>query len=396
MAGKQISGDGLASNLAGMSKSQLYDIMCQMKSLIEQNQQQARKILIQNPLLTRALFQAQIMLGMVQAPQATMTQVQSVQPQAPQPSPPVQQAAPVAQSTTTKQVGFTDQANVSQAQAPPRKQQQNQPSLPITSTPAQGISSQSMPPQVPPQVVEQHRGPLNTQANQLPHPQSSQVPNMPPLPMHTGSQPPPVHQPPMPPVPGHLQQPMQTTGASHHLLQPPLPPQPPQPRPPMQMQYQPPIGTNMNFQNSGFPHMHHSQPMFHTNSRPSSGMGPYPQGQPPLPHQQPHQSQYQSGGSHMSGDYQNAGNLQMERPSGPSPWPPVSRESTTGAQLPAPPSLGPGQLPVGNQPPRPPPLTPEVEHQLLQQVMSLTPEQINLLPPEQRHQVLQLQQMLRQ
>lgn len=41
-------------------------------------------------------------------------------------------------------------------------------------------------------------------------------------------------------------------------------------------------------------------------------------------------------------------------------------------------------------------LTPEVEQQLLQQVMSLTPEQINLLPPEQRHQVHQLQQMLRQ
>lgn len=40
-------------------------------------------------------------------------------------------------------------------------------------------------------------------------------------------------------------------------------------------------------------------------------------------------------------------------------------------------------------------LTPEMEKALLQQVMSLTPEQINLLPPEQRNQVLQLQQMLR-
>lgn len=40
-------------------------------------------------------------------------------------------------------------------------------------------------------------------------------------------------------------------------------------------------------------------------------------------------------------------------------------------------------------------LTPEMEKALLQQVMSLTPEQINLLPPEQRNQVLQLQEMLR-
>ncbi|KNA19540.1 hypothetical protein SOVF_060790 [Spinacia oleracea] len=382
MAGNQISGDGLASNLAGMSKTQLYDIMCQMKSLIEQNQQQARKILVQNPLLTRALFQAQIMLGMVQAPQV----VQSNQPQASsQPSHPVQQTNVHVAHSTPKQVTLPDQANISQAQLPVRKQQQNQSSLPIMSTPtAQGIHSQPM----PPQAIEQPRGPLNTQASQMSHTQSSQVPNMPSLPMHSGSQPPPVHQPPMSSVPSHFQQPMQTTGVSHHQLQPPVPPQP---RPPMQMQYQPPIGANMNFQNSGTPQMHHSQPIYHTSSRPPVGTGPFPQGQlPPLPHQPPHQSLYQVGGSHMSVDFnhQNSNKMQMERPS---PWPPVSRENTSGSQLPAPP-LGPG----GNQPPRPPPLTPEVEQQLLQQVMSLTPEQINLLPPEQRHQVLQLQQMLRQ
>jgi len=40
-------------------------------------------------------------------------------------------------------------------------------------------------------------------------------------------------------------------------------------------------------------------------------------------------------------------------------------------------------------------LTPELESALLQQVMSLTPEQINSLPPDQQQQVLQLQQMLR-
>lgn len=185
-----------------------------------------------------------------------MTQVQSIQPQAsPQPSPPVQQTN-VTQSTTPNHVGLPDQANVSQAQVSVRKQQ-NQPSLPIASTsPAQSLYSQP----VPPHAVEQPRGPLNSQANQVPHPQSSQVPNMPPPPIHSGSQPPSVHQPPMPPVPGHLQQPMQTTGISHHLLQPPLPPQP---RPPIQMQYQPSMGPNVNFQNAGIPQMHHSQPMFH-------------------------------------------------------------------------------------------------------------------------------------
>ena len=37
----------------------------------------------------------------------------------------------------------------------------------------------------------------------------------------------------------------------------------------------------------------------------------------------------------------------------------------------------------------------EQQRQLLTQVMQLTPEQINSLPPDQRAQVLQLQQALR-
>ncbi|XP_031113079.1 cleavage stimulating factor 64 isoform X3 [Ipomoea triloba] len=41
-------------------------------------------------------------------------------------------------------------------------------------------------------------------------------------------------------------------------------------------------------------------------------------------------------------------------------------------------------------------ITPDVESALLQQVLSLTPEQLNSLPPDQRQQVLQLQRMLRQ
>ncbi|KAK6940085.1 Cleavage stimulation factor subunit 2, hinge domain [Dillenia turbinata] len=42
-----------------------------------------------------------------------------------------------------------------------------------------------------------------------------------------------------------------------------------------------------------------------------------------------------------------------------------------------------------------PQLPPEVESALLEQVMKLTPEQLSSLPPEQQQQVLQLQQMLR-
>ncbi|KAG8038666.1 hypothetical protein GUJ93_ZPchr0429g33441 [Zizania palustris] len=41
------------------------------------------------------------------------------------------------------------------------------------------------------------------------------------------------------------------------------------------------------------------------------------------------------------------------------------------------------------------PLTPEMEKMLVQQVLSMSPDQINMLPPEQRQQVLQLRDMLR-
>ncbi|XP_031111064.1 cleavage stimulating factor 64-like [Ipomoea triloba] len=55
-----------AANIVGKSKKELYDIMCEMKKLMEQNEEQARQILIENPTLARDLFHAQIMLGMVQ------------------------------------------------------------------------------------------------------------------------------------------------------------------------------------------------------------------------------------------------------------------------------------------------------------------------------------------
>ncbi|KAL9247485.1 hypothetical protein vseg_020913 [Gypsophila vaccaria] len=381
MAGNQLSGDNLAANLAGMSKTQLYEIMSQMKFLIDQNQQQARDILVTNPMLTRALFQAQIMLGMVQPSQS----VSSVQPQPSQPSSlHVKQSNVHVANSTPSQTGLQDQTNMSQA-APVRKQQQNQSQMPIPSTPMPGILPQSV------QPAEQSRGHFISQATQMQHPKPSQVPNMSSLPLNSGSLPPSAHHPPLPPMPGHLQPPMQTTNVSHHMLQPPLPPQP---RPPIQMQYQPQANSNVNFQNAGIRQMHPSQPMYHPSGRPSGGMGQYPQGQPPLSNQPSHQQMYQGGGSHLGSDFSNQGGSTMPMDRG-SPWPHGPRDNSSSAQLPTLPPLGPGPMPVGNQP-RPQPLAPDVEQALIQQVMSLTQEQINLLPPEQRQQVLQLQQMLRQ
>uniref|UniRef100_A0A0D6QZN8 RRM domain-containing protein n=1 Tax=Araucaria cunninghamii TaxID=56994 RepID=A0A0D6QZN8_ARACU len=76
-----------------------------------------------------------------------------------------------------------------------------------------------------------------------------------------------------------------------------------------------------------------------------------------------------------------------------------SSENVVGASPPY--SQGPRQTPVEvmlqpQQPmPQLPQLSPEIESALLQQVMNLTPEQINSLPPDQQQEVLQLQQMIR-
>ena len=85
--------DQITDALAKMPRAALFDIMAQMRGLIQQNQQQARQILVTNPSLTRALFQAQILLGMLKNPLATGAVPPQQQPtQAPlQPGPAQQQ-----------------------------------------------------------------------------------------------------------------------------------------------------------------------------------------------------------------------------------------------------------------------------------------------------------------
>ncbi|KAK3009693.1 hypothetical protein RJ639_014799 [Escallonia herrerae] len=462
MAGKQIAGDGLPTNLAGMSKNQLYDIMSQMKALIEQNQQQARQILIQNPLLTKALFQAQIMLGMVQPPQA----ISNVQPAASLPqqsAQPVQQPNIQATPSLPGQIGSQDQTSISRAQNPIRKQQENQPVMPVSST---SVPPSNIPPQSlashPTLSVQQPRGHLTAQATPVSLPQSSQAFNMPPLPIHSASHPSSHLQTPMP-TSDQLQQPVQTSTIPHMMLQPPMPPQP-RPTSAPAFPYQvhlPQMGVNTAFQHSGAPQLHHPQHMFHPGAKGPLSMGPsFLQGQPPLPSQAPPQSMYQvvadlviprsvkasgrggggweiyissvsgylcvnldvvvvekiwwselaaffschwdmglpvkqdqGGSSHLGAEFSQVGSsTQGERGSSWMPGPP---DISTAPQLLAPQPFAPAPVGVGNQPPRLPLLTPDMEKLLLQQVMGLTPEQIHLLPPEQRNQVLQLQQILR-
>ncbi|CAN4086709.1 unnamed protein product [Withania somnifera] len=377
-----MAGDGLSANMAGMSKHQLFEIMTQMKTLVEQNQQQARQILIQNPSLTRALFQAQIMLGMVQPPQAIPT-IQptgalGTQPLASQLPLPNVQIAP----SLPGKIGIQEQT---------RKQQQNQPAptVPSTSLPPPNLQ----PPSHPLQPVQPQKGHIVAQATPISLPQTSQVPHMSQLPRHSAAPLPSHLQQQMHPASPKLEQPMQTSGNQHLAMQPQLPPQVRPSMQPFPHQVHPHMGPNTGYPQSGATQHHHSQPAYHPALRPPASMGPsFLPGKPPGPSQLPPQPLYQMGGLHMRPEFNQVGSsMQADRVS---PWIPSLPENTSGTQLPGPPSF-PAQMGPSNQPSRPAALSPEMEQALLQQVRSLTPEQINMLPPEQRNQVLQLQQMLR-
>eukprot|EP00270_Netrium_digitus_P020590 TRINITY_DN852_c0_g1_i4.p1 TRINITY_DN852_c0_g1~~TRINITY_DN852_c0_g1_i4.p1 ORF type:complete len:365 (+),score=21.63 TRINITY_DN852_c0_g1_i4:445-1539(+) len=155
--------DPLSNQLAGMSKQQLYDLLSQMKVLIQTNHAQARAILVANPQLAKALFQAQVMLGMVK----------------PSPLPPVQQPhAGPAQPTTQTSVSL-------------------HPSPPVALTPSQSQPGPIQVPPLPPQPRPTATRPSSIPALRLSAPQQHPHIQAQSLPAQAPSLAPPVsHQPP--------------------------------------------------------------------------------------------------------------------------------------------------------------------------------------------------------
>ncbi|AQK87548.1 hydroxyproline-rich glycoprotein family protein [Zea mays] len=313
MASKQAAaGEALAAQINGMSRPEMYDMMSKMKTMIDHDQETVRRMLVDNPDVTRALFRAQVVLGMVKTPKTTQA-LDMVQPTA-------VPTAPSSVKTTAP-----DHVSLPPPPLPANQQSVAQLSAPFSSG-LSNVGSTMDPPTIsanPPQSA-QAKGYL---IHQMPSsaPQPSQHPNMalphaPPQYSNVPSHIPIVHSQP--------QQPLQSPAIYNQQLQPPLPQLS---RPPFPHQMHSQVPNSFGLTHANAPQHMLQQPMFHPVANPQTNFLP---GQPPLPSQPPPQQLYQ--------------------------------------------------------------LTPEMEKMLVQQVLGMSAEQINMLPPEQRQQVLQLRDMLRQ
>ncbi|KAL1819404.1 hypothetical protein ACET3Z_014273 [Daucus carota] len=377
MAETQLGGVEISEGIAGMSKNELYHIMSQMKALIEKNQKQARDILVSSPSLTRNLFEAQIMLGMVKPAEAIQGIPQASQ-NSQQPSKSSQQSDDEATSTKDGQVGVEDQRSASEAQDTTIKPQQKQTIMPLPSsaTPSLSVQSQTQPSH-PLQSRQQAMEHVSFEVTAVSLPQPPQAQNFHPA-FHAAT-----HH-----TPTQSQQPLHISGKSHMQLQPPLQPRQISPfNPAFCHQTHPQMGSNGGLQQPGVPQMNHARPMFHSGHQHLATMGPLLSQGHPIPTHQP--TPYQGGTPHIRTEIN-----QVQADRGP-PWITGARDPTGTPLLPGIPHYG-FQIGTGSHPPRPQPLSPGMETALLQQVMSLTPQQINLLPADQRNQVLQLQMALRQ
>uniref|UniRef100_M8BVB8 Transcription termination and cleavage factor C-terminal domain-containing protein n=1 Tax=Aegilops tauschii TaxID=37682 RepID=M8BVB8_AEGTA len=398
MTANQPAGEALATHISGMSRPEMYDLMSQMKvrppipkpyepgsppsrpphpfrlvpqAMLDHDQERVRRMLVQNPDVTRARFRAQVVLGMVKTPKAAQSS------DTPQPA--------AAQTTPPASVKATVQDHVNLPQPPlPTNQQNLQPSGQFPLGASNVTSSLDLPPMPanPPQSAQSKGYPIH-QMHSASAPQSSQYPNvtMPPHapPQYSNV---PSH---MPTVNSQPQQPLQNPGMFNQQLQPPLPQLP---RPPSMQAY-----THQMHQQIPSTYGQHmlQQPMFHPGGNPQNSFFTGQQQQqlpnqpPPLPNQPPPQL-YQAN-SHVSSHY-NSQSMQVDRSA---PWGRGNQEaSSAGSHFPGQFQGLPGQMTQGiggMQTGRlEAPLTADMEKMLVQQVMSMSPEQINALPPEQRQQ----------
>ncbi|KAH9473083.1 hypothetical protein Pst134EA_000164 [Puccinia striiformis f. sp. tritici] len=167
LAAGQSATDQISQTLAAIPPAQLAEITGQMKQLVASAPDQARQLLNANPQLTYALFQAMLMMGVVDASILTrMLAPAAMQKQQQQQQPIPQAAMPSHQMP----VGFGANAYAQQPMRPGGMTQQPSYSTPLAPLPNYGITPQ----QAAPQPVQP--APVIPQQQQQQQPQVVQQP----------------------------------------------------------------------------------------------------------------------------------------------------------------------------------------------------------------------------
>ncbi|KAG8091149.1 hypothetical protein GUJ93_ZPchr0011g27299 [Zizania palustris] len=331
-----LGNDPLTHYLARMSRHQLYEIMSELKSQTTQNMELVNKLLQGIPQLPKALFQAQIMLGMMTPQMMQMAKSQPPSSSLPQSSSHLSESFP-------------------------------QPEAMIPSIPR---PSSSLPVNISPNpnVLQDP----TAQLHNFPQYQHSSQPPVKIFPH--GSQPGLVTHPPMVSQPFGVSStvpspPLATSGGLISQAQPPFMPH--HPRPPAML---------ASIQQLPLTHPHLPQ---------APAGSDIPQKEMRFPYQASHLAELAhppklrklEDGTSTSGIVNNNPALYSAPSQGVVPGGPSGSYNSGAVSF---------QQPENEVPQ----LTPDVESALLRQVLQLTPEQLSSLPLEQQQQVIQLQKML--
>ncbi|XP_008781534.2 cleavage stimulating factor 64-like isoform X1 [Phoenix dactylifera] len=382
--------DPLTHYLARMSRHQLNEIMSETKALATQSKALAQQLLQGSPQLPKALFQAQIMLGMVTPQMMQMANSQRSSTSAPQPS------SHHGQTPLQKDAlgGMLSRHPESQMPNVPQNSTiLHQSALPLPNVPVQPQYRHPLPPQA--QALHQGMIPgksgatITSSIRTQPLGGPSIQPN-PPLPASKGlipqTQPPLLQQHPRPTVAAPLAQHPQLALPNTSLQQSVLP------HPPISQtgssNYQLPLGglemLPKEVRTSAL--VSHDPTWASRTSTQSLGVGLVEQTGMPgdTLERMRHPSKIRrledgSGAPQLLYSHSTS--------SKPSSAQMIGTNSVSVSQMT-------GVDGVQRSEKQMPQLTAEVESALLQQVLSLTPEQLSSLPAEQQQQVLQLQQML--
>lgn len=175
-----MSCDPLTLHLAKMSKHQLNTVMLELKTMATQNKEQARQLLLANPQLVKAIFEVEIMLGMVTPQVLQKPNIrQSTGPTVKLSSQDIA-AQGLQQSTLPPLPGITLAAqNEMQPVLIPRGQESQMPSMyPNPFPQSQYAVRPQFPTQAPPQMTQLLQKDFTSQGPLLPsHPGASTLPH---------------------------------------------------------------------------------------------------------------------------------------------------------------------------------------------------------------------------